>query len=235
MAAFTSIACKIVPYNKAYQPPNQTPIPCTTPTGKNVAPAISRGRRPLLAQNTIDVSHAEYENARTRMIPVAVHTSIGPLSRRIMVCSHRRRIIFGDDMVAVTARAVISSQRVRIIECQRKQPVATVARIQDDLRAWQPGCCVLGGDAAMYSTENLAALSRGLGRYILAVPVGKIKGIDVEMLTRPGRHKPVADNLEVKEVVVGEGERRRVQTRGKREFSTPIKGISSRSAYNQPR
>jgi hypothetical protein len=27
-----------------YQPPNQMPIPCTIPTGKNVAAAIIRGR-----------------------------------------------------------------------------------------------------------------------------------------------------------------------------------------------
>jgi transposase len=87
--------------------------------------------------------------------------------------------------------------------------VATVARIKDDLRAWQLGRCVFVGDAGMYSAENLAALSRGLGRYILAVPMRKIKEIEVEVLTRPGRYKPVADNLQVKEVVVGEGERRR--------------------------
>jgi hypothetical protein len=37
----------------------------------------------------------------------------------------------------------------------------------------------------------------------------KIKEIEVEVLARPGRYKPVADNLQVKEVVVGEGERRR--------------------------
>src|ERR1700723_1924452 len=61
----------------------------------------------------------------------------------------------------------------------------------------------------MYSADNLAALSRGLGRYILAVPMRKIKEIEVEVLPRPGRYKPVADNLQVKEVVVGEGERRR--------------------------
>ena len=87
--------------------------------------------------------------------------------------------------------------------------VTTVARIKDDLRAWQLGRCVFVGDAGMYSAENLAALSRGLGRYILAVPMRKIKEIEVEVLTRPGRYKPVADNLQVKEVVVGEGERRR--------------------------
>ena len=87
--------------------------------------------------------------------------------------------------------------------------VTTVARIKDDLRAWTLGRCVFVGDAGMYSAENLAALSRGLGRYILAVPMRKVKEIEAEVLTRPGRYKPVADNLQVKEVVVGEGERRR--------------------------
>ena len=87
--------------------------------------------------------------------------------------------------------------------------VATVARIKDDLRAWQLGRCVFVGDAGMYSAANMAALARGLGRYILAVPMRKVKEIEAEVLTRPGRYKPVADNLQVKEVVVGEGERRR--------------------------
>src|SRR5580693_1138227 len=87
--------------------------------------------------------------------------------------------------------------------------VTTVARIKDDLRAWTLGRCVFVGDAGMYSAENLAALSRGLGRYILAVPMRKVKEIETEVLTRPGRYKPVADNLQVKEVAVGEGERRR--------------------------
>src|SRR5271166_1536755 len=88
--------------------------------------------------------------------------------------------------------------------------VTTVARIKDDLRAWRLGRCVFVGDAGMYSAENMAALSRGLGRYILAVPMRKVKEIELEVLTRPGRYKPVADNLQVKEVVVGEGERRYV-------------------------
>lgn len=87
--------------------------------------------------------------------------------------------------------------------------VATVARIKDDLRAWRLGRCVFVGDAGMYSAENLAALSRGLGRYILAVPMRRVKEIEAAVVTRPGRYKPVADNLQVKEVVVGQGERRR--------------------------
>jgi DDE family transposase len=87
--------------------------------------------------------------------------------------------------------------------------VASVARIKDDLRAWRLGRCVFVGDAGMYSAANLAALSRGLGRYILAAPMRKVTEIEAEVLSRPGRYKPVADNLQVKEVVVGEGERRR--------------------------
>jgi len=87
--------------------------------------------------------------------------------------------------------------------------VATVARIKEDLRAWRLGRCVFVGDAGMYSAANLLALSRGLGRYILATPLRKLNEVEAEVLTRPGRYKPVADNLLVKEVVVGDGERRR--------------------------
>jgi hypothetical protein len=87
--------------------------------------------------------------------------------------------------------------------------VATVARIKEDLRAWRLGRCVFVGDAGMYSAANLLALSRGLGRYILATPLRKLSEVEAEVLSRPGRYKPVADNLQVKEVVVGEGERRR--------------------------
>ena len=36
----------------------------------------------------------------------------------------------------------------------------------------------------------------------------KLKDIEVAVLTRPGRYKQVADNLQVKEVLVGDGERR---------------------------
>src|ERR1700761_8057139 len=87
--------------------------------------------------------------------------------------------------------------------------VATVARIKQDLCAWRLGRCLFVGDAGLYSADNLAALSRGLGRYILAVPMRKLKDIELGVLTRPGRYKQVADNLQVKEVWVGDGERRR--------------------------
>jgi transposase len=87
--------------------------------------------------------------------------------------------------------------------------VTTVARIKDDLRAWRLGRCVFVGDSGMYSAENLVELSRGLGRYILAVPMRKVKEVERDVLRRPGRYRQVTDNLQVKEVWVGDGERRR--------------------------
>ena len=85
------------------------------------------------------------------------------------------------------------------------EDVATVEKIMDDLRAWRLGRCVFVGDAGMYSADNLAKLSRGLGRYILAVPMRRLKEVETEVLTKPGRYKPVADNLQVKELWVGDG------------------------------
>ena len=87
--------------------------------------------------------------------------------------------------------------------------VATVARIKDDLRAWRLGRCVLVGDAGLYSADNLGELARGLGRYLLAVPMRRLNEVEAEVLARPGRYRKVADNLRVKEVWVGTGERRR--------------------------
>jgi transposase len=61
----------------------------------------------------------------------------------------------------------------------------------------------------MFSEANRQRLGRALGRYILAVPMRKVTEVQQEVLSRPGRYRDVAANLRVKEVWVGEGERRR--------------------------
>jgi hypothetical protein len=52
-------------------------------------------------------------------------------------------------------------------------------------------------------------VSRGLGRYILALPLRKVTEVEAEVLTRPGRYKLVAENLLVKEGCGRRGKRRR--------------------------
>ncbi|MFU8822500.1 MAG: IS1634 family transposase [Gammaproteobacteria bacterium] len=87
--------------------------------------------------------------------------------------------------------------------------VTTVEQVKRDLKGWRLGRCVFVGDAGMVSKANLAHLTRGGGRYIVCVPVHPGGEIDRAVLSRPGRYQTVAENLQVKEVVVGHGERRR--------------------------
>jgi hypothetical protein len=87
--------------------------------------------------------------------------------------------------------------------------VTTVAKVKADLKGWQLSRCVFVGDAGMVSKANLETLARGGGKYILCMPIHPGGEVAREVVTRPGRYQQVADNLQVKEVTVGEGERRR--------------------------
>jgi len=87
--------------------------------------------------------------------------------------------------------------------------VTTVQRIKEDLRQMRLGRALFVGDAGLYAKANLAELSRGAGRYILATPIGRVKEIRDEVLSRPGRYAQITPNLRAKEVIVGQGERRR--------------------------
>jgi transposase len=68
---------------------------------------------------------------------------------------------------------------------------------------------VFVGDAGMVSAENQRTLSLGGGKFILCMPWTPGGEVTEDVVTRPGRYREVADNLRVKEVVVGDGERRR--------------------------
>jgi len=87
--------------------------------------------------------------------------------------------------------------------------VTTVERVKADLRGWRLNRCVFVGDAGMNSDENRRTLALGGGKYILASRLRAGDEVATDVLTRPGRYHEVAPNLRIKEVVVGEGERRR--------------------------
>jgi len=86
--------------------------------------------------------------------------------------------------------------------------VTTVAKVKADLKGWQLTRCLFVGDAGMVSEANFQALAKGGGKYLMAMPMRRGDEVTEAVLTRPGRYRKVAENLEVKEVVVGEGERR---------------------------
>src|SRR6266516_5031901 len=85
----------------------------------------------------------------------------------------------------------------------------TVTQVKESLRGWKLGRAIFVGDAGMDSEANRQELAKGLGHYILAMPMGKLTEVQQDVLARPGRFHPVNDHLEVKEVVVGDGARRR--------------------------
>ena len=87
--------------------------------------------------------------------------------------------------------------------------VTTVEKVKQDLRGWRLGRCVFVGDAGMNSEENRRTLALGGGKYILAARMRADDEVTREVLTRGGRFQTVADNLRIKEVVVGDGARRR--------------------------
>ena len=87
--------------------------------------------------------------------------------------------------------------------------VTTVERVKKDLRGWRLGRCVFVGDAGMNSQENRRTLSVGVGKYILASKMRAGDEVTHDVLTRPGRYRTIKDNLRVKEVTVGDGQRAR--------------------------
>lgn len=87
--------------------------------------------------------------------------------------------------------------------------VTTVAKVKEDLKGWQLTRCLFVGDAGMVSAKNFEALARGGGKYLMAMPVRAGEEVSTQVLARPGRYRSVTDNLQVKEVTVGEGVRAR--------------------------
>ncbi|MBI5780884.1 MAG: IS1634 family transposase [Rhodocyclales bacterium] len=87
--------------------------------------------------------------------------------------------------------------------------VTTVRQVKEDLRGWHLTRCVFVGDAGMVSAENLKTLALGGGKHIVCVPMRRGDEVTEEVLGRAGRYQEVAENLRVKQVVVGDGERRR--------------------------
>ena len=86
---------------------------------------------------------------------------------------------------------------------------STVAEVKKSLRGWRLNRVVWAVDRGMVSEDNLKELQRGGAHYIAGERMRAGKKTVEQALSRAGRYQVVRDNLEVKEVVVGEGEARR--------------------------
>jgi transposase len=83
-----------------------------------------------------------------------------------------------------------------------------IRQVHDDLRSWRLHRVVWVGDRGFASEENRAYLQRAGGHYLFGEKLRQ--GVDNHAaLARAGRYHPVADNLQVKQVWVGDGTARR--------------------------
>lgn len=87
--------------------------------------------------------------------------------------------------------------------------VSTIEQIRKDLRGWELGRALFVADSGMNSADNREELGRACGKYLLATRMATVAEIKNEVLSQPGRYTTVRDNLQAKEVVIGDGERRR--------------------------
>jgi transposase len=87
--------------------------------------------------------------------------------------------------------------------------VSTVAQVRADLRGWNLGRALFVADSGMNSEDNRAELAKACGKYLLACRMASVSEIKREVLSKRGRYTKFKDNLHAKEVIIGDGERRR--------------------------
>jgi hypothetical protein len=80
-----------------------------------------------------------------------------------------------------------------------------IEQVKDDLGGWKLGRCVWVIDSGFSSTENLRYLQRAGGHYIAGMKLRSGTAEARLALKRQGRYHVVADNLAVKQVIVGDG------------------------------
>ena len=87
--------------------------------------------------------------------------------------------------------------------------IQTIERVKSDLRGWQLHRTLFVADAGLNGKEAKKTLARACGKYLLATRLNSVKEIREQVLSAKGRYRQIQENLQAKEVVVGEGVGRR--------------------------
>jgi len=86
--------------------------------------------------------------------------------------------------------------------------MTVIPEVKRDLIGWKLGRVITVADRGFSSEENLRILQNAGGHYIVGERMTAGKPIVEKALAHPGRFRSVRDNLEVKEVIIGDGEAR---------------------------
>jgi hypothetical protein len=87
--------------------------------------------------------------------------------------------------------------------------VSTVEKVRADLRGWNLGRAPFVEDSGMNSEGNRTELAKACGKYLLACRMASVAEIKRDVLSKRGPYPVFKDNLHAKEVIVGDGERRK--------------------------
>jgi hypothetical protein len=87
--------------------------------------------------------------------------------------------------------------------------VTTVEQVRADLRGWNMSRALFVADSGINSEDNRTELARACGKYLLACRMANVAEVKRDVLSKRGRFNVFRDNLHAKEVIVGNGERRK--------------------------
>jgi len=85
----------------------------------------------------------------------------------------------------------------------------TIERVRKDLSGWDLGRAMFIADAGINSEASREELARACGKYILACRMASVAEIKKDVLSKRGPYTTLKDNLQVKEVIIGDGMRRK--------------------------
>lgn len=89
--------------------------------------------------------------------------------------------------------------------------MSTIKQVKNDLGSWRLNRCVFVHDRGMSSESNMQYLQRGGGHYIVGRKMKNGEDAVEQALSQKGRYSKIEgeDNLWAKEVIVGNGEKRK--------------------------
>jgi transposase len=87
--------------------------------------------------------------------------------------------------------------------------MSTIERVKNDLGNWHLNRCIIVHDRGMASEDNLQYLQRGGGHYIVGRKMRTGEPEIEETLGTKGRYTTIEEDLLAKQVIVGDGEKRK--------------------------
>ena len=84
--------------------------------------------------------------------------------------------------------------------------MSVISEVKDDLRGWRLGRVITVVDRGFSSDENLTYLTRAGGHWIAGERMRDGTKDVAQALSRPGRYQTVKDNLQVKDIRIGDGD-----------------------------